>query len=233
MAMEGAGRKQINLYLAEFRPVRIFLPAQSLLLGVAVFAAGLLLLYAWGSWSLRAYRQEADQVTAQAERIEHQLAQAAGQPRQADPQVVTEAEALEARTLALGQAQAAIAGGALGSEVGYAAQFLALSRATVPGAWLTRVEISGNGREMNLAGGALKGEDPARLIAALGSQTLFTGLSYAGLDVRPAEPPPREKGQEKAPPAQPSYLEFSLSARLAPKDGADAVPKTLAAGGKP
>ena len=211
------GRKQINLYQAAFRPPQTVLPTQSLLLGVAAFAVGLLLLHAWGSWKFSHYRQEADKLTAQAERIEHQLEQIARAGRQADPQVVAEAGILEAQVRALQLAQETVASGALGSETGYSAQFLGLSRATVPGAWLTRIEISGQGREMNLEGRALQGEDPARLIAALSRQPLFMGLSYAALEVHPAEEGEKsDQADGRGPPAKGTdFLAFSLSAHLA------------------
>jgi hypothetical protein len=209
------GRKQINLYQATFRPPQIVLPTQSLLLGVAVFAAGLLLLHAWDSWKFSLYRQDVDRMTAQSERMVQQLEQTARSGPQADPQVETEASALEARVRALQRAQEAIASGALGSASGYSAQFLGLSKATVPGAWLTRIEVSGQGREMNLEGRALQGEDPARLIAALGHQPLFVGLSYAALDVHPPEEekPGQADGNGKTGKDM-DFLEFFLSAHL-------------------
>lgn len=218
-------RKQINLYQAEFRPPRIVLPTRSLLLGVAAFTAGLLGLHAWDSWKLGLYQQEAQRMSERAERVERQLEQAARGGRQADPHVVAEAEALEARVHALQFAQEAMAGGELGSETGYAAQFLALSRATVPGAWLTRIEISNRGRAMNLEGRVLHGEDPARLIAALGRQPLFMGLSYAALNV---QPPKDEEtpGDAQAKPAQArGFLEFSLSAHVPGAKAADMAGK--------
>jgi hypothetical protein len=221
----GGSRKQINLYQAEFRPPQIVLPTRSLLLGVAMFAAGLLLLQAWDSWQFRRYRQEADRMSAAAERIERRLAEVAPVTHPADAKVVAEAEVLEARIRALQLAEDAVASGALGSEAGYAAQFLALSRATVPGAWLTHVAITGNGQVMDLQGRALQGGAPARLIAALGRQPLFRGLSYAALDVHPPE---TKEGAGPGPVAPPNFLEFSLSAQ---PNGTNAAAAATAKGG--
>lgn len=211
-------RGQINLYQAEFRPARVALPTRQVLLAAAVFAAGLGLLHAWDRWQFREYQRQAEHITRQAEQMEGQLQQLARDIHAADPRVVAEAEALEARARALQAAQAALAGGVLGSEHGYAPQFLALSRATTPGAWLTRVELDAGGREMSLAGGALDGEAPARLIAALGRQPQFTGLSYAALEVSPAADPAGD-----AAPRTPAHLEFSLLARL-PQAAAGGAP---------
>jgi hypothetical protein len=64
---------------------------------------------------------------------------------------------LEARCALLQLAQEAIAGGEVGSETGYSAQFpRAVPRAATasPGAWLTGVVLFDNGRAMDLRGRA-------------------------------------------------------------------------------
>jgi hypothetical protein len=209
-------RKQINLYQAEFRPVRPVLSTQSLLLGAAAFAAGLAALHAWDRWELHRLRTEADLVVQRAEGLEQKLAQSATPPRQADPAVLAEIASLEARVKALQRAQELVTSGALGSDAGYAARFIALTQAKVPGAWLTRIEVTQGGKVMNLEGRALKGEDAARLIHALGRQPTLSGLAYAKLNVQPAKA--EEKAADKTTPAatdkDPGYLEFSLSAEV-------------------
>lgn len=208
-------RKQINLYQAEFRPVPVALPAQSLLAGVAAFTLGLLLLYAWDAWRVARLRAETDQVVARAEAVARQVEGAAMGVARADPAIVAQAAALEARTRALEAAQAAVAGGELGSETGFSAQFRALARTTVPGAWLTRVEIAERGRAIDLHGRAVDGESPARLIASLRREPLFVGLSFAALEVRPPQAPAGEPVPGKTREATaPRFLEFSLTARL-------------------
>lgn len=214
-------RKQINLYQAEFRPAPVVLPAQSLLLGVAAFTLGLLALSAWDGWRLARLRAETDQVVARAEAVARQVEQAGVSVARTDPAIIAEAETLEARTRALQAAQAAVASGALGGETGFSAQFRALARTTVPGAWLTGVEIADRGREMNLHGRAVDGESPARLIASLRREPLFVGLSFAALDVHPpqaaaGEPVPAQDKDKAAAPAP--FLEFSLTARLPEAD---------------
>lgn len=223
-------RKQINLYQEAFRPARVALPAQSLFLGVAAFALGLVALSAWDAWRVAQLRGETDGVVARADAVARQVERAAQAGAQADPAVVAEAAELEARVRALQAAEAAVASGVLGSETGYSAQFRALARARVPGAWLTGVEIAnqganqgaGRGLEMNLRGRALDGEAPARLIAGLRREPLFHGLTYAALTVRPPAAPGQGGAQTGTPgtPAEakdatpPRFLEFSLDARL-------------------
>jgi|GEM_PF-3329994 len=210
-----APRRQINLYQSGFRPARIILPTRLLLAGCVLFCFMLTLLFITGSWQLTLARSEAETLTARADQIERQLQQASQPHRQADPTVIAEAEKLENRTAAMQRAQEAVAAGALGSETGYSTQFRALSRATVSGAWLTGVDLTQQGHEMNLSGRVSSGEDPARLIAALREQPLFTGLSYAFLKV---QPPEKDPDAADAPGKKSRYLEFSLSAHLPEND---------------
>lgn len=228
-------QKQINLYQAEFRPVQVALPTASLLLGVTVFAAGLLLVHALDAWQFEKFRTEVDALSSQADQLEQRLAGASQNMRQADPQVVAEAAQLENRIRALEQAHTAINSGEIGSVTGYAAQFSALKLATAPGAWLTHIDISNRGHDMSLTGGALQGDAPANLIAALRRQPLFTGLTYAGLQVSPfkegneagtsdaqagsAASRPALSGsagatQPSGLPKSPEYLVFTLTAQL-------------------
>ncbi|MEW5788421.1 MAG: PilN domain-containing protein [Pseudomonadota bacterium] len=208
--------KQINLYQAEFRPIKVVLPARALALGVLGLAAALLAFYGWQQWELQRFRQDVARVVAQAEQVAGQTT-AGAPPRLADPHLQAEAAALEARLATLERAQAAVAAGALGSPAGYGGHFRALAKAAGPGAWLTRVEVAGLGKELTLQGRALAGEDTARLIARLGGQPEFTGLDFALLDVAP--PAERPEGE-----AAPRFLAFTLAARRT----APALP-----GGKP
>jgi len=217
-----APRKRINLYSAEFRPPQRTLPTASLLLGVGIFTVGLVALYAWDRLSLDKYRQEADRAVQQAATLEAQLSQtvkAAYAP--ADPATLAEAQALEARTRSLQSAEAALADGSLGSSTGYGAHFLAVARATVPGAWLTQITVSGGGKAMTLAGQATAGDAPAKLIAALGRQPLLAGLHFAALEVSPPAPPQDTPDviRDKPPAAPSDLLTFTLSAtRETPPD---------------
>lgn len=217
--------KNINLYQAAFRPIRVILPARRLLAGGMVFLCGILALYAWEAWRLAQLRREVGQVTARATRLETR-AQASFVLRQADQKVLSDAENIEARLRNLQRAQEALASGALGSETGYSAQFRALARARVDGAWLTRVEIGSGGHEVNLRGRALSGEAPARLIASLHREPLFVGLSFAALTLSPpqdkAAPSQGAAESDKVAEKAPTFLEFALSAHL---DEAGAKPE--------
>lgn len=209
--------KHINLYQAAFRPPRIILPARRLLVGGALFLCGLLAVYAWDAWRLTQLRRDVNQVSERAARLEAQVG-TGNEGNAADPKMQIEAEGVEARLRNLHLAQEALASGELGSTTGYSAQFRALSRAHVAGAWLTRVEITGRGHEMSLHGRALTGEDSARLIASLRREPLFVGLSFASLTLNP--PNDKPGGFEAVPaggtpPPPPRFLEFALSARIA------------------
>ncbi len=219
--------KHINLYQAAFHPPRTILPARKLLAGAVVFLCGLLALYAWDAWRLTQVRLEVNQLAQRADHLEARVntANVAGR---ADPRVLAEAESVEARLRNLRLAQEAVTSGVLGSETGYSAQFRALSRAGVAGAWLTRVEMEQRGGErhpeMNLRGRALTGEDSARLIASLRREPLFVGLSFSSLTLDP--PKDKSGGTEAAPASPPRFLEFALSAHQNPAPPGASPPNT-------
>lgn len=208
--------KHINLYQAAFHPPKPFLPARKLLSGGALFLFGLLAVYAWDALRLAQLRQEVGQLAQRADHLEAQV-NAGNVTARVDPNLLVEAQNLEVRLRNLQLAQEALAAGALGSTAGYSAQFRALARARVPGAWLTRVEIAERGHELNLRGRALTGEDSAGLIASLRREPLFVGLSFAGMTLDPPEDKSKSGGSTPiaggAPPAPPRFLEFTLSAR--------------------
>ena len=234
--------KHINLYQAAFHPPRTVLPARKLLAGGAVFLCGLLAVYAWDSWRLQQLRQEVAQLAQQAAKLEARV-KISATPRQADPRVLAEGETLETRLRYLQLAQQAVESGALGSAAGYAAQFRALARARVPGAWLTRIEVDERGREMNLYGRARSGEDSAHLIASLRREPLMVGLSFASLTLEPPQEEKEERELGVAPvrtrsKTPPPYLEFALSARFPvaappPAAGAPGLPGLAALPGMP
>lgn len=201
--------KQINLYQAEFHPPKVILPMRQLVPLVALALAVLVGLALWGNWRLHQVKNELDQVRHQEEEVEHQLAAIGAVKGQADPALLAQIAATEAKVRALGLAQDAIQGGELGSRSGYSGQFKALARATVPGIWLTRVEVADQGHAVDLFGRALQGEQHARLLAQLRREPLFLGMSYQHLGVQPGGDP-GEKG------GVPRFLEFALTTRTEP-----------------
>jgi hypothetical protein len=216
--------KQINLYQAEFRPPRVLLPARSLALSGVVFLLGLLALYGWQNWELKQLQVQVSQVEQRANAITRQIEASAVGAQASDAGLVTEAQSLEARVRALKLAQDAVASGELGSETGYSAYFLALSRTVrTKGAWLTGVTVAESGRALSLQGRALSGADAARLVADLRRDPVFVGLSFSGLTVAPPETNPK-RGDEPAEQAAetPRFLIFTLDARQTEQDSAAA-----------
>ena len=207
--------KQINLYQAEFRPPRVVLPARSLALSGVVFLLGLLALYGWQSWELKQLQVQVSQVEQRANAVTRQIEASAVGAQASDAGLVSEAQSLEARVRALKLAQDAVASGELGSETGYSAHFLALSRTVrTKGAWLTGITVAESGRALSLQGRALSGADAARLVADLRRDPVFVGLSFSGLTVAPPETNPK-RGDEPAKLAAetPRSLIFTLNAR--------------------
>jgi hypothetical protein len=202
----------------------VLLPARSLALSGVVFLLGLLALYGWQNWELKQLQVQVNQVEQRANAITRQIEASAVGAQASDAGLVTEAQSLEARVRALKLAQDAVASGELGSETGYSAYFLALSRTVrTKGAWLTGVTVAESGRALSLQGRALSGADAARLVADLRRDPVFVGLSFSGLTVAPPETNPK-RGDEPAEQAAetPRFLIFTLDARQTEQDSAAA-----------
>jgi Tfp pilus assembly protein PilN len=216
--------KQINLYQAEFRPPRVLLPARSLALSGVVFLLGLLALFGWENLKLKQLQAQVSQVEQRANAVTQQIeTSVVGAPGR-DAALIREAQSLEERVRVLKRAQDAVASGELGSETGYSAYFLALSRTVrTKGAWLTGVTVAESGRALSLQGRALSGADAARLVADLRRDPVFVGLSFSGLTVAPPETNPK-RGDEPAEQAAetPRFLIFTLDARQTEQDSAAA-----------
>jgi Tfp pilus assembly protein PilN len=189
-----------------------------------VFLLGLLALFGWENLKLKQLQAQVSQVEQRANAVTQQIeTSVVGAPGR-DAALIREAQSLEERVRVLKRAQDAVASGELGSETGYSAYFLALSRTVrTKGAWLTGVTVAESGRALSLQGRALSGADAARLVADLRRDPVFVGLSFSGLTVAPPETNPK-RGDEPAEQAAetPRFLIFTLDARQTEQDSAAA-----------
>lgn len=201
--------QQINLYHAEFRPLKNPLPARTILIAVALMAAAMLLLYGFDRWQVAERQAGLAAQEQRAGRLEDQVAALSGQVagRRQDPALAAELAGLEGRLQALAEAEAAIRTGALGSPVGYSGHFTALSRVRAADAWLTGVALHGVPVRMDLNGRALSGEAAARYLSALRREPFFTGLSFESLEIAQ----PAKAGEAAA------GLEFHLISQVEPE----------------
>ena len=118
------------------------------------------------------------------------------------------------------EAVAALKGGALGSQKGFAEYLRAFSRQSVNGLWLTGFTIGGSG-DLEIRGRALSPDLLPSYIQRLNREQVLAGHSFARLEMSRPKPEAvvADKGKDAkaAPPRTPRFLEFSLATTEAAK----------------
>lgn len=192
--------QQINLYQAEFRQERAYFPAAGILRAILFWLLGLAVIYGHGAWQLRGTRGDMAQFERRVQQIE-QWAEAQRPPRgdKTVDALTRQAEAVEARLRVLNEAIAAVEGGAIGAERGYARYFHAFAETRVADVWLTGFQFGPRGEFLGLSGRALDSEGPARFVQGLRGQPLFQGLPLSSVRIAKGE--------------QGRHLDFSLQSQ--------------------
>jgi len=112
------------------------------------------------------------------------------------------------------QAMAALKGGALGNQQGFAEYLRAFSRQSMNGLWLTGFNISGSG-DLEIRGRVLSPDLVPSYIQRLNKEKVLAGRSIARLEMtRPAAPAAgaaKDAKKDNAPARAPRFLEFSLA----------------------
>lgn len=133
-------------------------------------------------------------------------------PPKADAQINLDIARYEAELKAAREAMAALKGGALGNQQGFAEYLRAFSRQSLNGLWLTGFTITGAG-ELEIRGRVLTPDLVPSYIQRLNKEEVLAGRSFARLEMnRPKIEPPAGKDKEaQQPPSAARFLEFSLA----------------------
>lgn len=150
--------QQINLYLAEFRPVRKYLSGRGVAQSALVLL--LLLLAVVALNTARSYSVRGELLSAQAEltaqtSVTEQLQQSLAQ-RSSDTSLVQELSAREERLAESTEMLDFLRGSNLGNTTGFSEYMKDLSRASFEGMWLTEFSVLEGGQQIRLKGIAQK-----------------------------------------------------------------------------
>jgi hypothetical protein len=196
--------QQINLFEARFRRQKPHFSALTMALAVlAVSVLGLLVreLYAYQSRSLEATLAQTDQRVGQLREQSVRLMREFGEQGRSgalDDELARLEEQLRLRRSLLDGIQ----GGANGEVEGFSPYLAALARQTMPGVWLTGVEIGGGSGNLVLKGRVLESELVPVYIQRLNREPLFKGRPVRELRLAAKD----EAGKR--------YIEFSLQLPL-------------------
>jgi len=173
-------KQDVNLLQPMFRKQRAVFSAR-ITLAIGVLVVGLLVLvYMLAAW--RGSMLDSDRVRLESERdaVTQRLNGVAKQfqGHGKSPKLDTELAALRLERDRKRQQLDALSRKELGTTGGFSSYFIGLARSRVGGLWLTRVELSESGQEMQLQGVTLSEELIPRYLHQLGIEDVFAGTQF-------------------------------------------------------
>lgn len=207
--------QQVNLYSPIFRRQEKKFSAIAMLQASAVILAGIVLLVGLNLWQVVALRSELKSAEQRQAVAIKQLEDAKRQftPRVGDPKLEEEVAKLEAILAVSGPAQASLRHDVFVESRGYSSYFTALARQGVSDLWLTGIDITGAGQNIQLRGRARFPERVPQYLQKLSSEKVLSGTEFKVFRMdRPVEKDANEqpsvKGGKK--PALAPYVEFVI-----------------------
>ncbi|MEW5888820.1 MAG: PilN domain-containing protein [Pseudomonadota bacterium] len=206
--------RHINLVNPALRRRREALNARTLVLAAG---AALVLASAAAAWSARhAAELEADSssMAAQVKQEQEKLVALTKEvsEHKPDPKLALELAKADAALKVRQELVTMLEGGRLGRTEGFAEYLRAFARQTTEGLWLTGFTLDSGGSEMEITGKALDAKMLPAYIRRLNGEGVFSGKSFAALDVRAVR---EQQAGATAGPALLPHVEFKLSSKPA------------------
>lgn len=104
-----------------------------------------------------------------------------------DPVLVSDLEHMQRTVHGLNRLIEAVKGDDLVQRRGFTGYFDALARQVLPDVWLTGIQLTKGGEEIELSGSAVVSESIPKLVGSLGLQPAFRGRTFSDLVVRRPE----------------------------------------------
>lgn len=170
--------QQVNLLAPMLRKPHALLSARLALRLCALLAGLLALSYAGAAWNERQTQRDEQRLQVRKAEILAALQQRAQQAAQPSQDVAAELAQLTAERDRQAAVLAALSRHALANTRGFSPQLAGLARQRLGGLWLTRIELSGGGRDIALDGAALADGLIPRYLEALGRESVFSGIRF-------------------------------------------------------
>lgn len=204
--------QQINLFNPVFLRKKKVFSGAAMLIALALFVLGCGALVFYGKQRVATLEADAAAskagLTLQEARLAGVNRELAG--RQVDKSIEAEIVSMQAELDLLQQASVMLQRGGFGNTDGYAEYFRAFARASVPGLWLTGINVVTAGSEIGLHGRALEPDLIPNYISRLARETVLQGKVFGSLEI--FQPPSKaaDGDARRAP-----FLEFALQSRPA------------------
>ncbi|WP_028102480.1 hypothetical protein [Pseudoduganella violaceinigra] len=211
--------QQINLFNPIFLKQKKIFTTSHMAQTLGLVAAGALLLAAYGAVKTSQLEKHAEAGKVALAAAEARLAQVGREfpPRQKSKALEAEVVRVQGELKSLREVQSVLQRGELGNTAGYSEYFRAFARETIPGVWLTNVNVVGAGKEVGLEGRALQPELLPGYIQKLTREAVLQGKTFGSLEIsRPgavARAGTAAAGGAETPSTP--YVEFRLAAQPA------------------
>ncbi len=179
--------QQINLCNPLLRKQKTYFSALVMVQALGMLLVGILLFYAYVSTQIHTLDTQVAQIDQLEAQARQQLVTLAAHTHAPSPILLDQLTHLQQSMRDQQLVLQYLHSGDLGNQRGFSAWFLALSRQTVNGLWLTGFSITGMGDEIQLHGRSVHADAIARLIRQLGREPVFAGVHFAALSIRPPD----------------------------------------------
>jgi hypothetical protein len=207
--------QQINLFNPAFRRQERHFSAATLLQALGALALALAAIFSLQAYQNRGLEQVLGNTDRQLTARRDQLLDLSRQlaSRGADQSAATQLAAVEER-LALRRALLGeVRTGAGGNAGGFSSYLAALARRTMPGVWLTGIEL-GKSNELVLKGRVLQSDLVPAYIKRLNQEEPFAGRAVRELRLVARDEAPPQPGQPQQAAAPRAFVEFFMSLPL-------------------
>ncbi len=205
--------QQINLYNPVFLAQKKYFSALAMVQSLGVLLVALGLVHVFASRQTASLERLLSETTQQAQLRRAQVVvlgrqySSEGTSKTLEEDIARVQAQLRKRTELLGDMKTS----AGGNVEGFAVFLTALARQSIPGVWLTGVDLGAKPNQLVLKGRALRPELVPAYVAALSRERALAGKALSSLEVRTREEAPRA-GQQAAQPQR--YVEFVLNIPL-------------------
>lgn len=208
--------QQINLFNPIFRKQKKYFSSVAMAQALGIICVACALLAVEAAVRTRALTKQATATSELLALKQQRLTDVKVQfaPRLKSATLVAEISAAQQEMTMLQNATATVKRGGFGDTRGFSAYFRAFARQSVPGLWLTDLDISSGGERIGVQGNALQAPLVPQYMGRLAQEPIMKGKEFATLNMSAVKPAQvsvaTTAGTPVAASAVPTYLSFSL-----------------------
>ncbi len=208
--------QQINLFNPIFRKQKKYFSSVAMVQALGIICVGVALLATDAAIRTQALTKQAAATNALLELKQQRLTAVKAQfaPRVKSATLAAEIVAAQQEMTMLQNATATVKRGGFGDTRGFSAYFRAFARQSVPGVWLTDLEVASEGDRIGVQGNALQAPLVPQYMSRLAQEPVMKGKEFSTLSISAVAQPQvsvvTTAGTTVAASALPGYLSFSL-----------------------